>query len=163
MATINGLSALITPDQAADFLAIYDDSAPSGTQDKKISVANLLAVAAKLNDDADFANSVITALTIGTSLTYPSGVVVSDVFKATGSLAFSDIAAGASQTVTLTMTDALTTDYLNWALGGALPDGMTAQAWISAADTVSLKLHNTTASLISGASYTLNATAVRYT
>lgn len=96
-----------------------------------------------------------TSLQIGTAGTKIGRVIASSLSVTPGG-----IAAGASETVVVTMTGVISAMYLSWALTGALPDGMTLQAWISATDQVSFKFHNTTGSTISGATYTARVTAL---
>lgn len=88
------------------------------------------------------------------------GTPIASILAASLSVTPGNIAAGASQTVAVSMTGVTTAMYLSWALTGALPDGLTLQAWISAADEVSFKFHNTTASTINGATYTARVSAL---
>jgi len=87
------------------------------------------------------------------------GSLIESVLLREVSVAPSDITAGSSETVNVTVTGAATTMYLSGAaLTGALPDGLTMQAWISAADQVSFKFHNNSSGTITGAIYTARLT-----
>ena len=143
-----------------DLLLIHDISAPANSQDKNIKKSSLLNGVAMDGGNHNFGTSQITDLTIATSLVFPGSLSVTDIVAASVTLSPSGIAAGASETVTATLTGAATADFLSWALTGALPDGMTLQVWISAADQISAKFCNTTTSTISGASYTARVMAV---
>lgn len=114
----------------------------------EVTIADLTATAAQAN-----------TLTVVTSMAM--GATLSKILFATGSVTFTDILTTAGQTQTFTLTGALTTDTLLWSFGSAIPDGVIAQAWISAANTVSVRFWNTTGSTISGASYTFKAIALR--
>lgn len=86
---------------------------------------------------------------------------VAVILTGTGSLDFPSIAGGAEATLTLTVTGAVTTNTPSVSLGwsAALPDGIVVkQAWVSAADTVSVRVANITASPIDPSAVTCRAT-----
>lgn len=162
MTTIPDLNELSATPADDDLFLVHDVSAASNN-DKKVTRTNLLGGVAMDGGDHDFGTSEIADLTTqNATLGFTDGATLAKIIKASGTVTPSDITTGASETVTLTLTGALTTDHLVWNIAGALPNGLTAQAWVSAADTVSLKLHNTTGSTITGASYTLRAAVLRF-
>lgn len=145
-----------------DMLPIYDVSAGSGNA-KKIKRGSILNGVARNGGDHDFGTSEITDLTTqNASIGFTSGATLTKALHASVSVSPADILTGASEVVTATLTNAVTTDQLVWAMTGALPDGLICNAWISAADTVSFKFFNATGSTIVGASYTARVTALRF-
>lgn len=96
----------------------------------------------------------VSDIEITGGVTWPSATVLGDVWLGSVSLTVGDITAGSTATVTATLSGIATTDFLCLAFTEALPTGLVAQWWISAADTVSVKFVNTTAGTITGASYT---------
>lgn len=145
-----------------DELAIYDVSAGTGNS-KKVKRSSLLDGVAREGGDHDFGTSEITELSSQNSaLGFTSGSVLSYAVHGSVSPAPAGIAAGASDTVTATLTGATTSHQLVWNLTSALPDGLHCQAWISAANTVSFKFYNSTGSLIAGATYGAKVTALGF-
>lgn len=161
--TIPDLTALATP-AADDLLLIHDVSEASGSQGKKITRADLLSGVAFAGGNHNFGTSSITALTAGVvALTFGSTAALTNVFRGSGSVSVSTLAAGAAETRTITVTGVATTDYLlGVTFTGALSDGLTSQAWISAANTVSIRFVNQSSGSVTGASYTANAVALRF-
>ncbi len=149
---------------SADRLPIWS-STGSEPLTRYVTVGNLFADYAVDGGDHDFGTSQINDLTaisatlnqveITTSLEFDSASTIETALNVSAALTTSDILAGASETVTATLTGALTTDYLQCDFDAALADGLTAQAWISASDTVSVKFHNTTSGTVSG--FSVNA------
>jgi parallel beta-helix repeat protein len=94
-----------------------------------------------------------------------SGTRVSSVYSATQSLDWGSIAAGAESTATMTVTGASTSNTPSVLLGwsAALPAGIICtQAWVSAANTISITLRNTTAGAIDPAAVTVRATVTQF-
>lgn len=155
---------------SADWLLVFSIS-----QDEAgiVSAANFLAAheIVTANDDVTLGEVEVNTLAgnsaeIGEVIASTSmqigadGTPVAELIAAELSVTPGDITTGASETVAVTMTGVTTAMYLSWALTGALPDGMTLQAWISADDEVSFKFHNTTGGTISGATYTARVSAM---
>lgn len=153
MPTINDLieidSADITDD---DFVIIYDRSAPAGSRTKKVRKDAFVAA---------ITASTIAALT-GTvvSLDFAAGASISDAQTADIDFTPGDITAGATADVTGAMAGIATTDLLVLSFTEALPNGLMAQWWISAADTITVRFSNTTGSTISSATYTARILAL---
>lgn len=144
----------------ADELLIYDVSAGTGNS-KKVTRETLLDGIARDGGDHDFGTSTIDNLTATTaSLTFEDGCTITNYLCASLTVAPADILTGAYQTVDATLTGATTAGFLSYAFTDALPDGLLCQAWISAADTVSYRFHNTTGGTITGASYTARTTVI---
>ena len=159
MPEITDLVALTTV-AVGDEIPIYDVSAGPGNS-KKITRANLLSGVAYNGGDHDFGTSNITDLTAETSsLTFTDGCTVTKILCENLSVAPADILTGAFETVAVTMTGAVTTDFLSYAFTAALPDGLLCQAWISGADEVSFRFANTTGGTITGATYTARTTTM---
>ena len=135
-----------------DLLIIYDVSAGDTKKVKRGALVYDLVVE---GGDHNLGTSEIDRLTTTTDtiLSFADGSTLTKMLNASVSPVVPDILAGASQTTTVTVTGALTSDYLSWAMTGELADGLSCQAWISAADTVSFKFYNSTGSTISGASF----------
>ena len=86
-------------------------------------------------------------------------------FTGSSSLTWGSIAAAGSSEQTFTVTGAAAGDRVVLGLPTTLDAGLVAQAWVSAANTVRVRLTNITASPItpaSGAAMTFNATALRF-
>lgn len=157
MPDITDLTELNETPAAGDEFLVYDVSAGTGNS-KKVTRANLLGGVAFEGGDHDFGTSEITDLTTqNASIGFTGGAVLTKMVVASFSVAPSDILTAASETVTATVTGALTSHFLVANFTSALPNGLVCQSWISAADTVSFKFYNTTGGTISGASYTVQA------
>lgn len=154
-----------------DFLLIFDNSAPSN-KSKKATRANFLKGVARDGGDHDFGTSEIDTLTatdgtvvnltVTTQLEFDSAATVQKMYHATASIVTAGTAAGAAETITATVTGAATGDFVNLSFAAALPNGLMAQAWVSAADTVSVKFYNATSGAIAGATYTGKIAITRF-
>lgn len=90
-----------------------------------------------------------------------SGTELVSMLSNSASLDYASIGANAEATLTLTVTGAVTTNTPSVSLGwsAALPDGIVVkQAWVSAANTVSVRVRNATAGAIDPAAVTCRAT-----
>jgi hypothetical protein len=99
------------------------------------------------------------------ALTVGGGTALAKIVSASASLDYSSISAGAEATLTITVTGAVTTNTPTVALGwsAALPDGIVVkQAWVSAADTVSVRVANVTAGSIDPSAVTCRATVTNF-
>ena len=161
MAEITELTELTSVADDDEFV-VFDVSVGSGNS-KKATRENILQGVAREGGDHDFGTSEIEDLTTQNStLGFTDGATLTKMLHGLVSPAPGSASAGTSITVTATVTGAETTDQLCWALTGPLPDGLTCQAWISAANTVSFKFHNTTAGSITGATYGARVTVMRF-
>lgn len=136
-----------------DLLVIYDVSEPSGNT-KKVKRGGLLYNVVFEEGNHTLGEIEISDLTTSnSSIGFTGGSSLDYAAHGAGSLIVGDIAAGASQTITATLTGALPTHQLIWNITEALPDGLVCQAWVSANDTVTFKFYNSTAATVTGATY----------
>lgn len=165
MPELNEITKKFDPEDigVSDLLLIYSQAeAASGT----VTLAKFLSALEVVVADADATLDDLTVTSIAatsgavgelevtTVQVSPDGSQVDGVFLGEDTFTPANITAGSSETVTGTLTGATTAMYLTAALTGALPDGLTMQAWISGDDEVSIKFHNTTSGTINSASYT---------
>lgn len=153
-----------------DLLLLYEVGAGSDNS-KQVTRGRLLKDVAREGGDHDFGTSEITDLTaptatlnnvsITTGLTFDTAATINKAYVASATVVVPDITAGSSDTQTATLTGVTTADFLTASMTGAMPDGLTMQAWVSAADTVSVKFYNTTAATITGASYPMKLMAFK--
>lgn len=83
-----------------------------------------------------------------------SGSTVSELNAATATLNFGSIAAVSQADLTITVTGAAAGDYVSLALPAAPAAGIVFNAFVSAADTVTVRASNITASAVDPASAT---------
>lgn len=170
MSDINDLPAHSGAGADDDLLVIWDTSDPTD-RTKKASLAAFLGNYVKSGSNATLgdtthtkmttANGVITVLELGSKVQFPSGKEIQNVYQGDLNFTPSDIAAGASETVTASLTDIVSGDTLIAVPTDAIDDGLMWQAWISAAGTVSVRFHNTTGSTISSATHTFRCLVLR--
>ncbi len=107
----------------------------------------------------------IAGATYTATLNVGTGTTISQILSGSASLDFGSIAAGAEATLTVTVTGAATTNTPSVSLGfsAALEDGIVVkQAWVSAANTVSVRVRNETAGSIDPAAVTVRATVISF-
>ena len=75
-----------------------------------------------------------------------------DVLRAKGTLDFPSVAAGASSSLTIAVPGATVGDDALLAFVSAPTAGLTFQTWVSAADTVTVRVQNVTAGAVDAAS-----------
>lgn len=144
-----------------DFMLIYDVSAGSNPT-KKVRFLNAFEPLAYKDSDVDFETVEITDLTtLNATLGFTDGATITKVLANSVTVTPVDILAGASETVTATLTNAETADHLTTSFTSPLPDGLMCQSWISVDGTISFRFHNTTSLTVIGASYTARVLAVR--
>lgn len=95
-------------------------------------------------------------------LTFNGGSTIKKVLTATATIDFTSIAAGATQEQTITVTGAATGDTVEIGLPSTFDAGLMATAYVSAADTVKIRLFNTTAGSIDPASATYRAKVTKF-
>ncbi len=145
-----------------DELVVYDVSVGAGNS-KKVTRQKLLEGVARNGGNHNFGTSEIANLTTqNASIGFTDGATLTKVLHLASSVDVGDLMSETGETQTVTLTGALTTDQLAWAMNGILPDGIVCQAWISAADTVSFRFYNSTGSLVAGATYGVRVTAMRF-
>jgi hypothetical protein len=105
-------------------------------------------------------NASINTLTVTDGILWNSGEKVQKLIAKTVSAAPSDITASAYEDVAVTISGAATTDLVLLGWAEALPAGLMAQAWPSAADTVTIRFTNTIGTTITGASYAARIMAI---
>lgn len=155
MTAITDLTALGTTPASGDLLVLHDISA--GT-DKKVTRSSLLGGVAFDGGNHNFGTSNITSLiaasaNVGNISFTSGGLSVARAYKNTAVIAVPDIAAGATSDQTVTISGVLSADVVIANVTSALPAGLTYQAYVSAADTVTFRFANVTASTILAANY----------
>ena len=84
------------------------------------------------------------------------------MYRKAAAITLANIATSAGQTVTTAITGVVAGDTVCLSFSAIIPDGLIFQAWVSAADTVSIRAYNTTGVTITGASYTANLVIMRF-
>lgn len=155
---IPGLPALTSDDITDELLVPVHLAALPTDKDRKITKADLLAdIVSETVTSDDIETDTIN---VSTSVTFPNGATVTNLVLVSGGLTFGDIAGGAGETQLLSAAGAAVGDYVGLTFTQALPDGLTAQFWVSAADAISVRLYNSTAMPIVGAAYSVRATVI---
>jgi hypothetical protein len=91
-----------------------------------------------------------------------SGTAISRYISATAALDFASIAANSIGTLTVTATGAAAGDSVHLGPPAAIEAGLMWSAFVSAADTVTIRLHNTTGSAIDPASATWRVSVIKH-
>lgn len=154
-----------------DFILIFDNSAPS-SKSKKSTRANFLKDVTRQGGDHSFGtveadtmtvnDGTVVDLTVTTSLKFDSAATVQKMYRATTSIITAGTAAGTSETITTTVTGVAAGDFVNLSFAAALPDGLMAQAWVSADDTILVKFYNASSGAIAGATYSGKIAVTRF-
>lgn len=140
------------------YLIVYRASA-GAQKSRKIARDAFLEVVAYLDDDVSFGIATCDEVVAQTSLTIGATVVTSCI-KATGTLTLSAIADGASETDTFAVSGAAAGDVVLLTVDGPA-DGLAFNAYVSAADTVTVKSGNFSGSPFAGASYSVYMLVIR--
>jgi hypothetical protein len=90
------------------------------------------------------------------------GVDFTKLLTATATLDFASIAAGATAELTITVTGAATGDFVILAAPSGIEAGLMWTGFVSAADTVKIRLHNTTGGAVDPASASWKATVMTF-
>lgn len=152
-----GTAALAGASTATDDLfLVYDTSA---TAMKDISRAELIAAIAANLTSQSIANAALqNALVATTSLKITSsGTACTKLLSATAALDFGSINAAASADLTITVTGAAVGDAVHLGLPAAPTAGIVFNAFVSAADTVTVRATNITAAPVDPVSATYRA------
>lgn len=96
------------------------------------------------------------------ALTVGGGSTLSKLLSATATLDFPSIAALDTEELTITVTGATAGDSVSIGLPAAPDAGLMLMGWVSAADTVTIRVYNSTGSAIDLASGTFRATVIKF-
>ncbi|HEY6019677.1 MAG TPA: hypothetical protein VIY48_07180 [Candidatus Paceibacterota bacterium] len=88
--------------------------------------------------------------------------VIASILTATASLSFGSIAANGVGTQTITVTGAATGDTVVAGAPAALEAGLTFSAFVSATNTVTIRLHNNSGGSVTPATATWRATVIHF-
>lgn len=137
--------------------ATLQSTAPTGTTAFILNAATSHATGALLvvqnagtaSFTVDTAGITTTGVvTATTGLKVGGGATITKILSASATLTFASIAAGAQQEQTISVTGATVGSPVSYGLPAAIEAGLTADAYVSAADTVKVRLTNTTGSPI---------------
>ncbi len=172
MPQLNELPVVETADVSNDdFLLLFDNSAATN-KSRRVTRSNLLTDVARQGGNHNFGTSEIAALTataatiidltVTTSLAFDSAATLLKMYRATGAIVTAGTAAGAAETLTFNIQGVAVGDYISISFSGPIPDGLMTQAWVSGANTVSVKFYNATSGAITGSSYSTKIVAMRF-
>jgi len=170
---VSDLPSMDASEVSDDILIPVYKTGGVGDRSKGCSREDFLKDVARDDGDHDFNASeiqtlsattgTVNQLTVLTSLVFSGAATVGSVLIGNLSITVPSIAAGSGNVQTATLTGAETGDFLFASLTSELPDGITMQAWISGANTVSFKFHNNSGSSYIGGSFTANTLIIRAT
>jgi hypothetical protein len=101
-------------------------------------------------------------LTASGTLRVGGGTVVANILSATATLDFGSIGSNATETLTITVTGAVAGDSVFLGCPAGLDAGLVFCASVTAADTVTVRIHNSTGGAVDPASGTFRATVIRF-
>jgi hypothetical protein len=101
-------------------------------------------------------------LTASGTLQVGGGTVVANILSATATLDFGSIGSNATETLTITVTGAVAGDSVFLGCPAGLDAGLIFCASVTAADTVTVRMHNSTGGSVDPASGTFRATVIRF-
>jgi hypothetical protein len=101
-------------------------------------------------------------LTASGTLRVGGGTVVANILSATATLDFGSIGSNATETLTITVTGAVAGDSVFLGCPAGLDAGLVFCASVTAADTVTVRMHNSTGGAVDPASATFRATVIRF-
>jgi hypothetical protein len=130
-----------------------------------VGVLNCSAPAVVVNANSTWAGTFTSTGLNVPGLQVATGQTLLGIFSASASLSFGAVTTLSSATQTITVTGATTTNAPSVALGwsAALPSGLVvSQAWVSAANTVSVTVFNATLSTITPSATTCRATVTQF-
>jgi len=102
------------------------------------------------------------ALVASASIRVGGGTVVANILSATATLDFGSIGSNATETLTITVTGAVAGDSVFLGCPAGLDAGLVFCASVTAADTVTVRMHNSTGGAVDPASATFRATVIRF-
>lgn len=157
MAEIPDLPTLAQGDTDDNVQVLVYDASAGANKSRQQSRGNFLHDVVRENGNHTLGTTEITELA---SATFTGGATLSDMVFVNADLVFPTIADGASNTQTMTLTGAATSNILVLTPGEEIADGLIVTAWISAGDTVSVKITNVRGSSWGGDTYTFRAIAM---
>jgi hypothetical protein len=101
-------------------------------------------------------------LTASGTLRVGGGTVVANILSATATLDFPSISGNDTHTLTITVTGAVVGDSVFLGVPAGLDAGLIFCASVTAADTVTVRMHNSSGGSIDPASGTFRATVIRF-
>jgi hypothetical protein len=116
----------------------------------------------------DISNTVVVSasvtgnLTASGTLRVGGGTVVANILSATATLDFPSIGSNGTETLTITVTGAVAGDSVFLGCPAGLDAGLIFCASVTAADTVTVRMHNSSGGSIDPASGTFRATVIRF-
>lgn len=148
----SGTTALTSSGTASDDLfLVYDTSAAAMKDITRTELVDMVAdnFASQAIANAALQNALVATTSIKVT---SSGTACTKLLSATGTLNFASIAAAASEDLTIAVTGAAVGDAVHLGLPAAPTAGIVFNAFVSAADTVTVRAHNYTAGAIDPAS-----------
>lgn len=103
-----------------------------------------------------------TSLDFTSPIQVGSGAAITSILSATATLDFPSVASLGQQDLTVTVTGAATGNAVQVGLPAAPTSGIAWSAWVSAADTVTVRAHNYTAGAVDPASASYRVTVTKY-
>lgn len=172
MGELNGLTEIDPADVSDDdFFLIFDNSAPT-TKSKKATRSNVLKGVAREGGDHNFGTSeiadltatdaTIVNLTVTTGLTFDTAATLQKMFYVAFSLVTAGTSPGNGETVTAALTGVQVGDHVTISFDAMLDDGLIVQAWVSAANTVSVRFYDADAGAIAGNTYAGSLAVMRF-
>jgi hypothetical protein len=101
-------------------------------------------------------------LTASGTLQVGGGTVVANILSATATLDFPSIGSNDTETLTITVTGAVAGDSVFLGCPAGLDAGLVFCASVTAADTVTVRMHNSSGGAVDPASATFRATVIRF-
>lgn len=152
MVEINQIAAIAPESISDDDLIIIWDVA--NARGYRATRGQFLNDVLRANSDAEVLN--LSAESISANELRPASLIfngdgtIETAIQASASITIPSVAAGATETIAVTVTD-LTTDMMpQISFGGALPSGLIPYAFASAADTLTIRFTNVTGASIAG-------------
>jgi hypothetical protein len=124
------------------------------------SSAGVLQVGTTANNTAGSVE--LTNLTASGTLRVGGGTVVANILSATATLDFPSIGSNGTETLTITVTGAVAGDSVFLGCPAGLDAGLVFCASVTAADTVTVRMHNSSGGSVDPASGTFRATVIRF-
>jgi hypothetical protein len=120
-----------------------------------------------INGDGFLGTNLVTItntgnLTASGTLRVGGGTVVANILSATATLDFPSIGSNDTETLTITVTGAVAGDSVFLGCPAGLDAGLIFCASVTAADTVTVRMHNSSGGSIDPASATFRATVIRF-
>jgi hypothetical protein len=124
--------------------------------------ASSTTLAARLSDNSADCPVSCSNLTASGTLRVGGGTVVANILSATATLDFGSIGSNDTETLTITVTGAVAGDSVFLGCPAGLDADLIFCASVTAADTVTVRMHNSTGGAVDPASATFRATVIRF-